>query len=98
MRLQHYLQRLSATATKPQNAWLSPLTLLSLGMLAGSQSLIWLAAPLQVVRRAIEYLEGQWGSAGEWSAIVQVEFVKRRMFLRDATRVLRQNEFGPAVS
>jgi hypothetical protein len=55
-RLQLYLQRLSAEAIKPQNAWLTPLTLSSLGMVAGSGVLTGLDARLEVVRRAIKCL------------------------------------------
>lgn len=62
VRLRRYLQnfqRLSAETYKPQNTWLGPLTLSSLGMLAGSRALTGLEARLEVVRRAIEYLDGE---------------------------------------
>lgn len=60
LRLQHYLQRLSAEASKPQNGWLTPLTLSSLGMIAGSPRISeGLEARLELVRRAIEYLENE---------------------------------------
>lgn len=62
LRLQRYLQnlqRLSAAARKPQNAWLHPLTLSSLGMLAGSRGFTGLEARLEVVRRAIDALENE---------------------------------------
>jgi hypothetical protein len=59
-RLQHYLQRLSAEASKPHNAWLTPLTLSSLGMIAGSPQVSeGLEARLEALRRAIEYLENE---------------------------------------
>jgi hypothetical protein len=62
LRLQRYLQnlqRLSAPASKPQNAWLNPLTLSSLGMLAGSRAFTGLEARLEVVRRVIDSLENE---------------------------------------
>ncbi len=59
-RLQNYLQRLSAEASKPQNAWITPLRLSSLSMIAGSPQISeGLAARLELLRRAIEYLESQ---------------------------------------
>ena len=59
-RLQQYLQRLSAEASKPHNAWLTPLTLSSLGMIAGSPQLSeGLQARLELLHRAIEYLENE---------------------------------------
>jgi hypothetical protein len=58
-RMQDYLRRLSAAASKTQNAWLTPLTLCSAGLLAGSPKFTELEGRLEVVRRAIEYLENQ---------------------------------------
>jgi hypothetical protein len=57
LRLQRCLRRLSAAAIKPANAWLGRLRLSSLSMLAGPQALTGLDARLEVVRRAIAYLE-----------------------------------------
>lgn len=48
LRLQRYLQRLSAAGSKPQNAWLSPLALSSVGMLAGGRGFTGLEARLEV--------------------------------------------------
>jgi hypothetical protein len=56
-RLQHYLDRLSKATGNLQDAWLSPLALSSLTMLAGPSRLSGLEARSEIVRRAIEYLE-----------------------------------------
>jgi hypothetical protein len=56
LRLQRYLQRLSAVAAKPQSAWFSPL-LSSLCMLDGPRALTGLEARFEVVLRASKYLE-----------------------------------------
>ena len=59
-RIQQYIQRLSAEAGKPHNAWLAPLTLSALGMIAGSPQVSeGLQARLEVLRRAMEYLENE---------------------------------------
>jgi hypothetical protein len=59
-RLQHYVQRLSAEASKPHNGWLAPLTFSSLGMIAGSPQVSeGLEGRLELLRRAIEYLENE---------------------------------------
>ena len=58
--LQRYVQRLSAEARKPNNAWLTPLTFSSLGMIAGSPHVSeGLDARLELLRRAIKYLENK---------------------------------------
>ncbi len=56
-RLQSYIQKLAAAASKPQNSWMNPLTLSSLGMIAGSQASAGLEDRLEVLRRAIDHLE-----------------------------------------
>ena len=58
-KLQLYLQKLSTVVANPRNSWLNPLTLSSLGMIAGPQAMTTLEARSELVRRAIEYLEKQ---------------------------------------
>jgi hypothetical protein len=49
-----------AEASRPQNTWLNPLTLSSLGMIAGSPQVSeGVEAGLELLRRAIEYLENE---------------------------------------
>ena len=52
--LERHLQRLSIAAGKPESAWLGPLLHFSWNMTAEAME-----ARLEILRRAIEYLEGQ---------------------------------------
>lgn len=58
-KLERYLERLSIAAAKQRNAWLGPLALSSLTLIAGRQRTTALEARSEIVRRAIEYLEKQ---------------------------------------